>query len=176
MQAAREMADRAKTYDNEAGERSMAATVAAFNAVTGDGLMNSEERGCLFMLLLKAVRSQQGAYREDSYVDGAAYFGLAGEAACRARNGGWTPEAIEAAKLTKDPIKFWLPIHIKEAESCDNHPLAKYVHLAPKWADRLLQPAGSRSIYALNEDGRTKLLPVTSDQQIDTEQRLIFKR
>lgn len=99
-----------------------------------------------------------------------------GEAACQARNGGWTPEDIDAAKLTKDPIKFWWPIHIKEAESCDNHPLAKYVHLAPKWADRLLQPAGSRSIYALNEDGRTKLIPVTSDQQIDTEQRLIFKR
>jgi len=35
------------------------------------------------MALLKAVRSQQGAFRMDSFVDGAAYFALAGEAAKR---------------------------------------------------------------------------------------------
>lgn len=79
--AAGHMEDRATTYDNPAGERSMAAAVAAFNAVTGDGQMNSEERGWLFMTLLKAVRTQQGGYREDNYEDGAAYFALSGEAA-----------------------------------------------------------------------------------------------
>lgn len=82
------MEDRATTYDNPECERSMAATVTAFNAVTGDGLMNTEERGWLFMQLLKAVRSQQGEFRADSYEDGASYAGLAGEAAYKERGAG----------------------------------------------------------------------------------------
>lgn len=76
---------RAKTYDSPSGERSMAATVAAFKAVTGHEL--TEEQGWLFMALLKAVRSQKGVYRLDSYQDGAAYFALAGETAARTRSG-----------------------------------------------------------------------------------------
>ena len=51
--AAGHLKDRAETYDKPDGERSIGATVAAFNAVTGDGLMNSEERGWLFMSILK---------------------------------------------------------------------------------------------------------------------------
>lgn len=77
------MRDRASTYDKPAGERSMGATVRAFEAITGHTL--TEEQGWLFMQLLKAVRSQQGAYRLDSYEDGAAYVALAGEAAARDR-------------------------------------------------------------------------------------------
>lgn len=77
------MQDRAATYDKPEGERSMGATVDAFTAVTG--IFMTEEQGWLFMALLKAVRSQQGAYRADSYEDGAAYFALAGEAAVRDR-------------------------------------------------------------------------------------------
>lgn len=73
------MKDRAVTYDKPQGERSMGATIAAFNAVTGHQL--TEEQGWLFQVLLKAVRSQQGAFRLDCYEDGAAYFGLMGEAA-----------------------------------------------------------------------------------------------
>lgn len=79
------MRDRAATYDKPEGERSMAATVAAFLAVTGDGAMNTVERGWLFMAMLKAVRSQQGGYRADNYEDGAAYFALAGETAALER-------------------------------------------------------------------------------------------
>lgn len=75
------MQDRAATYDQEDGERSIGKTVRAFNTITGDGLMNTEERGWLFMMLLKAVRAQSGELRMDSYEDGAAYFALAGEAA-----------------------------------------------------------------------------------------------
>lgn len=82
------MEDRAATYDKPEGERSMSATVAAFNAVTGDGVMNTEERGWLFMQMLKAVRSQQGEFRADSYEDGASYSGLAGEAAYKERGPG----------------------------------------------------------------------------------------
>ena len=77
------MRERASTYDKPEGERSMGATVGAFLAVTGVSM--TEEQGWLFMALLKAVRSQQGAYRADSYEDGAAYFALAGEAAVRDR-------------------------------------------------------------------------------------------
>ena len=98
--AAQHMRDRASTYDKPEGERSMCATVRAFQAITGHQL--TEEQGWLFMALLKAVRSQQGAYRADSYEDGAAYFALAGEAACNERNGGWTPEAIDAAAFPAD--------------------------------------------------------------------------
>ncbi len=83
--AAAHMQDRADTYDKPEGERSMAATVDAFNAVTGDGRIDTEERGWLFMALLKAVRSQQGGYRQDNYEDGAAYFALSGEAAAKTR-------------------------------------------------------------------------------------------
>lgn len=77
------MLDRAATYDKPQGERSMGATVTAFNAVTG--LTLTEEQGWLFQILLKAVRSQQGNYRLDNYEDGAAYFGLMGEAGHRDR-------------------------------------------------------------------------------------------
>ena len=79
------MSNRADTYDKPEGERSMAATVAAYKAVTGGTELNSEEQGWLFMLLLKAVRSQQGKFKLDNYEDGAAYFGLAGEAAAKER-------------------------------------------------------------------------------------------
>ena len=80
------MEDRAATYDNPQGERSMAATVAAFKAVTGIEL--TEECGWLFMSLLKAVRTQQGNYKSDNYEDFAAYAGLMGEAAARDRGNG----------------------------------------------------------------------------------------
>lgn len=58
-QAQSEMADRAETYDKPEGERSMASTVAMFNALTGHAL--SEEQGWKFMVCLKLVRSEQGA-------------------------------------------------------------------------------------------------------------------
>ena len=86
LEAARQhMIDRAAFYDSPGGERSMAATVKAFNAVTGDGRMNTEERGWLFMEILKQVRSQKGCYRADNYEDGTAYSALRGEAARKER-------------------------------------------------------------------------------------------
>lgn len=93
------MKDRAATYDKPEGERSMGATVEAFNAVTGHQL--TEEQGWLFMALLKAVRSQQGGYRADSYEDGAAYFALAGEAAARDRKKPVIPELYSDADQEK---------------------------------------------------------------------------
>ena len=75
--------DRANTYDNPTGERSMGRTVEAFNAITGHKL--TEEHGWLFMCLLKQVRSQQGKYKSDNYEDLTAYASLMGECAAKVR-------------------------------------------------------------------------------------------
>jgi hypothetical protein len=81
--AAQHMQDRAATYDQPQGERSISKTVAMFNTLTEHGL--TEEQGWLFMTCLKMVRAQAGRYRADSYEDGAAYFALAGESAAQER-------------------------------------------------------------------------------------------
>ncbi|WP_268623915.1 DUF6378 domain-containing protein [Paenibacillus alvei] len=80
LEAARKhMLDRAATYDSPDGERSMKATVQAFNAIHGTEL--TEAQGWTFMTLLKLVRTaQREAYHADSYEDAAAYVGLAAEA------------------------------------------------------------------------------------------------
>ena len=78
------MDDRATTYDQKGGERSMGKTVTAFNSLTGHHL--TEEQGWLLMELLKCARSQQGNYRADNYEDATAYAALRGEAAAHERN------------------------------------------------------------------------------------------
>jgi hypothetical protein len=81
-QAKSEMEDRAKTYDCDKGERSIAKTVKIFEALTGISL--TEEHGWKFMACLKMARSETGETKHgDNYVDGAAYFALAGEAALK---------------------------------------------------------------------------------------------
>lgn len=72
------LGQRAALRDTER-ERSMAKTVAMFNAMTG--LNVSVVDGWLFMVLLKMVRGRQGQFHLDDYVDGSCYFALAGEAA-----------------------------------------------------------------------------------------------
>lgn len=92
--AVKEMKDRAVQRDsNHSGERSMAATVRAFNALTGYNL--SEEEGWEFMILLKLVRGRQGAFRADDYTDAAAYSGLLGECASKKKK-----------EITEEPISF----------------------------------------------------------------------
>jgi Domain of unknown function (DUF6378) len=59
-------------------ERSMARTVASFNALTGHQL--TEVHGWTFMVLLKLAREQSG-HDADNWVDAAGYVGLAGECA-----------------------------------------------------------------------------------------------
>lgn len=77
--AAAHMQDRAATYDKPEGERSMAATVAAFNAVTGHNL--TEAHGWLLMTILKMVRdNQRETAHTDSCEDLVAYASLYGEA------------------------------------------------------------------------------------------------
>lgn len=77
--AGQHMLDRARTYDKPDGERSMARTVAAFNALTGHSI--SEADGWTLMMLLKHVRlTQRAFFHEDSAEDLAAYAALLGEA------------------------------------------------------------------------------------------------
>ena len=80
--ASDQIEDRAAERDTEA-ERSMCSTVNAFNAIYGTNL--TEEQGWMFMVFLKAARAKGGNIRIDDYVDGSAYFALAGEAALKSR-------------------------------------------------------------------------------------------
>ena len=77
--AAQHMRDRAATYDKPEGERSMAKTVAAFNAITGKSLSVAE--GWLLMAVLKQVRVFQNPAKphQDSLEDGVAYAALLAE-------------------------------------------------------------------------------------------------
>jgi len=73
------MQARAATYDKPEGERSMAATVAAYNAITGHSL--TEANGWLLMAVLKMVRdNQRKEAHADSVEDFVAYSSLYGEA------------------------------------------------------------------------------------------------
>lgn len=77
--AAEHMRDRAATYDQPEGERSMALTVKTFNTLTGHEL--TESQGWTLMLLLKLVRDQQRKVpHRDSIDDSVAYAALRGEA------------------------------------------------------------------------------------------------
>lgn len=79
------MEDRAQTYDKPEGERSMGATVRAFNAITGRDL--SESEGWLLLQILKDVRlfTSPGFHR-DSAEDCAAYAALKAEAKSKEGN------------------------------------------------------------------------------------------
>lgn len=77
--AAGHMRDRAATYDQPEGERSMGRAVAAFNAITGRDLAESE--GWLLLAVLKQVRLfTRPGYHADSAEDAIAYMALLGEA------------------------------------------------------------------------------------------------
>jgi hypothetical protein len=81
--AASIMQERANQYDKPSGERSMAKTVAAFNAITGRDL--SEQEGWEFMMVLKSVRffSNTTAPHRDSLEDAIAYSALLAESALK---------------------------------------------------------------------------------------------
>ena len=74
---------RGKQRDSDTGERSMARTVAAFNAIYGTNL--TETQGWHFVELLKMARSSQGAYVADDFDDKVAYAALAAECEAGAR-------------------------------------------------------------------------------------------
>jgi hypothetical protein len=77
--AAAHMHERAATYDEPEGERSMGKAATAFNAITGHSITESE--GWLLLQLLKDVRLfAREAYHADSAEDCIAYAALKAEA------------------------------------------------------------------------------------------------
>jgi hypothetical protein len=77
--AASLMDERGKQYDQRSGERSMQATVTAFNAISRHCL--TEADGFLLMAILKMVRDQsRETPHDDSLHDLVAYASLYGEA------------------------------------------------------------------------------------------------
>lgn len=82
--------ERDTSQDGQQQERSMAATVAAFNAIEGTAL--TERQGWAFMQFLKLARAantaRNGRFNPDDYLDGAAYAALGAEAAAAAASKG----------------------------------------------------------------------------------------
>lgn len=76
-EASNTMKQRAALRDAEGGERTAAQIAKVFNAITGHSL--SEADAWMFLVVLKIVRSRNGKYNRDDYVDLAAYAGLLGE-------------------------------------------------------------------------------------------------
>lgn len=85
---------RAVLRDSDGGERSMARTVAIFNAWTDSNM--SEEDGWRFMIALKQAREVQGDFHKDDYQDLVNYSALLGECtSCVGR----VPEGTKAAQV-----------------------------------------------------------------------------
>lgn len=99
-------AERGKQYDKPSGERSMAATVSAFNCITGNMLEESD--GWMFLGLLKLVRQSQNPeqYHHDSALDFVAYASLYAEAASEQCGQLEAQEAEKAAHIISD-IPSW---------------------------------------------------------------------
>lgn len=106
IEAADTIGDRAALRDRPSGERSMARTVAAFNALTG--LQLDELQGWQFMVCLKLARATAGALHLDDYTDAAAYAALAGECMAATQQlyeevGAELTAATDALRKRRDP-------------------------------------------------------------------------
>ena len=126
--AAQHMRDRAATYDKPEGERSMAKTVAAFNAITGKFLSVAE--GWLFMAVLKQVRVFQNPAKphQDSLEDGVAYAALLAEEMLSA--------AERAAPAGPVPVVVAVQSSAAPSRNCDT--CGCLSSASCKWCDPLL--------------------------------------
>jgi len=95
-------AERGKQYDKPNGERSMGATVSAFNCITGFTLEESD--GWMFLGLLKLVRQSQNPeqYHHDSALDFVAYASLYAEAASEQCGQLEAQETEKSARIISD--------------------------------------------------------------------------
>ena len=91
------LAQRGQQRDQPEGERTIPSVVSAFNAMTGHSI--TEQQGWLFLALVKVRRCQTGQPDPDHYVDGAAYFALAGESALSVVNDQLTTAETTHAEL-----------------------------------------------------------------------------
>ena len=121
--------ERGAQYDKPSGERSMGATVAAFNCITGNNL--KEQDGWMLLGLLKLVRQSQNPekYHHDSALDFVAYASLYAEAAseqCKPVedvdsicSAGWwsiAPDNAEWAAQSADGDWWWYEVKPKPDE------------------------------------------------------------
>lgn len=144
---ARDVMDaRAKEYDKPEGERSMAATVTAFNAVTKHDV--SESEGWLFMSLLKMVRDRSTvAGHRDSCEDLVAYSSLYGEARLAELDKQMMSGAAQLAASMREPY----------SAVC-------------KWDIRVMPAAVPSTVYlAENTSSVSRAAPATTD--VDAAQR-----
>lgn len=105
-EAKAQLRDRAASRDTGGGaERSMARTVAIFNAAEGTNL--TEHQGWVFMECLKMARrksaSLNGRVNRDDYVDHAAYTALAFECAASSDVVGQARPGIQSDRTTLSP-------------------------------------------------------------------------
>lgn len=109
--AASLMDERGKQYDQRSGERSMQATVMAFNAISGHCL--TEADGFLLMAILKMVRDQSREKpHRDSLDDLVAYASLYGEARLHGED--------RSQVITRDEVWTW-----RSAEAKADHDAAE---------------------------------------------------
>lgn len=133
--AAKHMRDRVATYDKPEGERSMAKTVAAFNAITGKSLSVAE--GWQFMAVLKQVRVFQNPAKphQDSLEDGVAYVALLAEEMLSAEPAPFTGESVGVITAHSEAV----PVVARNCATC-GHPSAStcdrcdtsYSHWSPR--------------------------------------------
>lgn len=99
-------AERGKQYDKPTGERSMGATISAFNCITGYTLEESD--GWMLLSLLKLVRQSQNPeqYHHDSALDFVAYASLYAEAASEQCGQLEAQQAAEPSHIISD-IPSW---------------------------------------------------------------------
>lgn len=84
-EASSAMKQRAALRDADDGERTAAQIAKVFNAITGHDI--TEADAWMFLVVLKIVRSRNGKFNRDDYVDLAAYAGLLGECESVSRKG-----------------------------------------------------------------------------------------
>lgn len=92
LHEAAEVIDQRGSSRDLPAERSMRRAVAAFNALSGQTL--TETQGWLFMAVLKVSRALGGGFNRDDLLDGAAYMALALE--CELAN---PPTVLTKAEL-----------------------------------------------------------------------------
>lgn len=94
-EACQTMADRGQQYDQPDGERSMGRAIAAFNAISGLDLTESD--GWLLLQLLKDARQwSRDSYHHDSALDCVAYAALKAEALARDKPAEASKKEIQA--------------------------------------------------------------------------------
>lgn len=82
LEAAAQIARERGATRDQGDTRSMARTVAAFNAVTGHEF--TETDGWVFLLILKLGRAHGGNFHADDWLDQPGYAALAAESAIKA--------------------------------------------------------------------------------------------